>query len=337
MRNGSSFHLLKKMQPKRWWTRALVIVAAVVLVPYIFSRIMAPSRRILVFADPEITTQSTFEKETVRVACYNIAHGRGTAESNWSGGTANERMNRLEAIGKLLMEIDADVVVLNEVDFDSSWSHSVNQAEYLGKVAGYAFRVEERNMDFRLLWWKWRFGNVILSRARISNAQVVDFPNYASWETLLAGKKRGVKCEVAFNGIQHVVVGAHLSHRSEALRVKSAQMLVDRVTEGSGLHPLIIAGDMNSTPAGFPGHHVDQQEQNAVGVFDRSDLFVRNPETAPPDKQSLTFPSTAPRIVIDWIFAPVDSRFENYQVIQSELSDHLPVAAEVNVSIFRDR
>ena len=320
--------------PKRRWARVLVVAAAVVLVPYLFSRIAAPTRRISVFADSDVVQRSAAGKETIRVACYNIAHGRGVADSNWSGGTLDERMDRLDKIGELLKRIDADVVVLNEVDFDSSWSHSVNQAEYLAKIAGYDFRVEQRNLDFRVLWWKWRFGNAILSKAPISNAYVVDFPGYKWWETLLAGKKRGVKCEVTFNGSHHVIVGCHLSHRSESLRVQSAQFLVDDIR--GGFDPLFIAGDMNSTPSGFPKHNVDKQERNAIEVFDRSGLFVRNPATAPPEETSLTFPSTNPQMVIDWILISNDYSFQDYRVLKSDLSDHLPIYADVLVKPNRE-
>ena len=331
MRNKFSFHVVEKMLPKRWWTRILFILAAVILVPYVFTRMMAPSRRIAVFPDSNGAMLSTSGKETVRVACYNIAHGRGTAESNWSGGSAKERMDRLNAIGQLLKEIDADVVVLNEVDFDSSWSHCVNQAEYLAKVAGYSFRAEERNIDFRVLWWKWRFGNAILSKTPISNAKVIDFPNYAGWETLLAGKKRGIKCDFAFNGDVHAIVGAHLSHRSENLRVKSAQMLVGYLHDG--LSPLIVAGDMNSTPADFPNHHIDANGHNAIQVFDQPETLSRRPLDAPPAFESLTFPSMDPKMVIDWILVSSggEYRFLEYRVVRSTLSDHLPVCADISL------
>ena len=283
---------------------------------------MAPARSIAVFPDLDVAPLSTAGKETIRVACYNIAHGRGIADSNWSGGTLKERMDRLDKIGELLKKIDADVVVLNEVDFDSSWSHSVNQAEYLAKVAGYPFRVEQRNLDFRLLWWKWRFGNAILSKTPISGACVINFPDYRWWETLLAGKKRAVKCEVAFNGSHHVIVGAHLSHRSEALRVQSAQVLVNCVHRG--LYPVVIAGDMNSTPAGFPNHQVDANDRNAIEVFEQSGTACRYS-----DRQAMTFPSTRPQMMIDWILISNDFSFQDYQVLKSDLSDHLPAYADV--------
>ena len=76
-----------------------------------------------------------------------------------AGGKPSERSDRLREIADFLIEVDADVVVLNEVDFDASWSGHLNQAEFLASRAKYPYRVEQRNLDFRVLGWTWRFGN----------------------------------------------------------------------------------------------------------------------------------------------------------------------------------
>ncbi len=41
----------------------------------------------------------------LRVACYNIAHGRGVAVSNWDGGDRAERIARLDQIAELLRRL----------------------------------------------------------------------------------------------------------------------------------------------------------------------------------------------------------------------------------------
>ena len=57
----------------------------------------------------------------------------------------------MDQIAALLRTINADVVVLNEVDFDSTWTHSVDEARYLAEKAGYPFLAEQRNIDYRVL------------------------------------------------------------------------------------------------------------------------------------------------------------------------------------------
>jgi hypothetical protein len=52
------------------------------------------------------------------------------------------------------------------------------------------------------------------------------------------------------------VLAVHLEHRSEAVRVESARMIV-ALAKAKPI-PLIAAGDFNSTPADFPaGHRID--------------------------------------------------------------------------------
>ena len=327
-----------RLWPKQNRFRAAVLLLAVVLVPYVFSRLASPWRCLSVhtasnITAPDITapdagsSRSPTPDARLRIACYNIAHGRGTAVSNWEGGSRAERTRRLDRIAELIRGIDADVLVLNEVDFDSSWSHSVNQARYLAEKAGYPYWAEQRNLDFRILAWKWRFGNAILSKYPISNARVVDLPGYSNWETVLAGKKRGLVCDIALDDRAIRVVGVHLSHRSESLRVSSAAALVDIAAQSS--LPTIVAGDLNSTPPGFPQSASDSSGNNAMATLDDSGRLRRNPIVTPPTDRDLTYPSVEPRCVIDWILIPPQWRFVQYGVEASRSSDHRPVRADV--------
>lgn len=236
-------------------------------------------------------------------------------------------MARLDEIAELLRVMDADIVVLNEVDFDASWSYSVNQARYLAEKAGYAHRVEQRNVDFRVLFWTWRFGNAVLSKYPIVSANVLDLPGYSTFETILAGKKRSVVCDIETSDRILHIVAAHLSHRSEAVRVASAKMIT-HVAAGKRL-PTIVTGDMNSTPSSFPRSRTAASGENAVAVFDGSQLFRRTPTQPPMNSDQLTFPSSAPALVIDWVLIPADWRFVEYRVVSSQLSDHRPVCVDV--------
>ena len=317
-----------RLRPKRWSARLLLVGLGLVFIPYACSRIASPWRCVSLHARANQTPSPNVAPQRLRVFTYNIAHGRGPIDDNWKGGSAQERLTRLNQIGDLLKELNADIVVLNEVDFDSSWSFGVNQAAHLAEHAGYPYWIEQRNLDFRVLWRTWRFGNAVLSRYPIVEAYKVSLPGEVGWETILAGKKRGVLCEVDANGTKFRLLAAHLSHRSEPVRVASAQIIL-KLAEAANT-PLLVAGDLNSTPPGFPHSHTDADGKNAMDVFDASGRFARRPESAP-QEPGMTYPSIDGQSVIDWILIPESWQFRDYQVKLSELSDHRPVFAEIDI------
>jgi len=251
-------------------------------------------------------------------------------DSNWDGGTSTERKSRLDAIAKRLAELDADVVVLNEVDFDASWSHSVDQAEYLAREAGYRDVAKLRNFDFCVGVWSWRFGNAVLSRYPLSRCAAVDLPSFNNWEPVLAGKKLALFCEIDVAGKSVGLVATHLSHRSEDVRLASAERLL-AYADGYG-KPLIIAGDLNSTPTGFPHARNSAAGITAIDRFDHSGLYQRNPSDVPTEDSQLTFRSDRPTRVIDWILVPEAFEVVDYRIELSTLSDHRPIVADIRLA-----
>jgi endonuclease/exonuclease/phosphatase family metal-dependent hydrolase len=214
--------------------------------------------------------------------------------------------------------------VLNEVDFDASWSRGINQARVLAERAGYPCWVEQRNLDFRVLFWKWRFGNAVLSRHPITSASAIDLPGYSRTETLLAGSKRGVLCEIEVNGKPVQIAGVHLCHRSEEIRTQSAERLVALAAKFA--IPFFVVGDLNSTPPEFREGQADPPVRNAIQMLDRSSRFNRMP-TNRPTTAEMTFHSRTPTSVIDWIMIPRGWEFHDYRAVPSSLSDHRLVQA----------
>ncbi len=322
--------LKKQTRKKRKWIYITLALLSVIILPYGWSRLASSGRMLSVHSVLGSAPAAKAPDSNIRVACYNIAHGRGLTASNFDGGDRAVRQRRLDEIAELLREIDADVVVLNEVDFAASWSYSVNQARYLAQKAGYPHWVEQRNTDVRALFWKLRYGNAILSKYPIADAQVIDYPGYSGWETTFFGQKRGVYCDVEIGGQTVRVVGAHLCHRSEDVRTRSAAVL-NKLTAASEF-PVIVAGDLNSTAPGMPKAQFDADGANAVATFDGGKLFRRITVPESLTEADMTFHSAKPGSVIDWILIPPTWSFQQYRVIQSDLSDHRPVWAELKLS-----
>ena len=319
------------MKPKRpirkLLMRGLLITVGLLFVPYGASRLLSPWRMVSLHSIADTGRPAMIPNKTLRLASYNIAHGRGDGPSsrNWTGESRSRRLQRLDEIAQLLRNANADVLVLNEVDFDTSWSRGINQAEELATRAGYPYWVEERNLDFRFLHWTWRFGNAVLSKHPITSAQAIDLPAYSAWETLLVGKKRGVLCEVEVGGQNIQIAGVHLCHRSENIRAKSAAMLARMASESAV--PFFVIGDLNSTPPEFKEGSEANDQPNAIRVLDASERFARLPASNP-TLAEMTFHSANPKSVIDWIMIPRHWQFQNYAVIPSNLSDHRLVCTD---------
>jgi len=308
---------------------ALALVLALVLIPTAFGRLRSADRMLkLRSSNTGAVTPQT--NAALRIASYNIAHGRGNGlgAQNWTDESPTQRRERLDEIATLLREVNADVVVLNEVDFNSSWSHGMNQARYLAEKAGYPYWVEERNLDLRFLHWTWRFGNAVLSRHPIAQSKVINLPGFSQAETLIAGKKRGVLCDIQLGDETVRVAGVHLCHRSKSVREKSAGLLVNLAAASP--YPFIVAGDLNAAPGNHSELTTRGQAQGVLETLDLSDRFTRM-ANSPTTTKEMTFHSARPSSVIDWILIPRNWRFHNYAVVPSELSDHRLVYADTRV------
>ena len=262
----------------------------------------------------------------LRIISYNIAHGRGPHDNNLEGGGQAARAARLAQIAALLKAQRADVVVLNEVDFDSTWSYGVNQAEIIAKAAGFAHRAEQRNLDLGLpMLFSLRFGNAILSRYPLKDCALLDYPAYSKTEAFFAGKKKGLVCTVQA-GRPFRLLAVHLEHRNEPVRVRSA-VKIDWLARTQG-PPVVAVGDFNSTRLGFPGARTDEAGRTAISWLLSQGTFIAEPTTSPGEAQ-LTFSSKRPRFVIDWVLIPPKWCVEKQRVDSGTLSDHRMVVAEV--------
>lgn len=262
----------------------------------------------------------------IRVLAWNMAHGRGDAAPglfrNYRGGSGEERVARLARIAAVLRRADADVVVLNEVDFRASWSGGLNQAEVLARAAGYGTWVEQRNYDVRLPFAVFSFGNAVLARPEVRAARRVALPPHSGLEALAAGAKSGsvVRLDTRIGPLS--VVPVHLEPRSGETRRAALPALEEvRKEEAS---PLVLAGDFNATPPGWPG----AEAPTIVGeLLDRGWHSPR--ARAGPRPRELTYPMPAPRKAIDWILAEPTLRVVEARVLDADpgLSDHAPVLA----------
>jgi len=267
---------------------------------------------------------------SVRVATFNIAHARGGdfGASNWTGASKEEVRSRLATIARQVSAAGVEILVLNEVDFDASWSRSIDQAAEIARQAGLRYVAEQRNVDVTLPLRTFRFGNAILSRYPIANARAVHFPPLSRLEALLAGNHDGLVAEVLTPLGRVDVLAVHLEYRSESVRLQCARIVETLAEETS--RPLIVVGDFNSIP-GFARKHRDYvpPPQSAMDfLLSAGTLSIT--EAAMDWSRYVTFPSASPDRAIDWILTTPDLAQGEPIVVQSDLSDHLMVTVPIS-------
>lgn len=321
----------KPKSKKRFIRIGIFLILAFVVCWYLFVRITSPWNVIRIRSAINIEHSSTqVNPESLRIGTYNIAHGRGNTSENFNGETAERKRERISEIAQLIKNQDLDIVILNEVDFNSFWSGGVNQAEIIAREAGYPYFVEQRNADGAISFLSLRFGNVVLSRFPVVDAKHIPYPAFAWWESLILGCKQGVICTVELPDESHLrVVPVHLEHRwaADDIRIESAEMI--RAELEAADTPVILAGDFNTSPPGFKGVRANRIDRTALSVFLNDNTGLKtlpHDDTNPINK---TFPATEPRRTIDWIIVPNEWQILSREVIQTTLSDHLPVVMEV--------
>ncbi|WFB36411.1 endonuclease/exonuclease/phosphatase family protein [Kiritimatiellota bacterium B12222] len=270
--------------------------------------------------------------DTLRILTYNIAHGRGPelGALNSDGGDYDVKYDRLVRIGQEIKNLGVDVVFLQEVDFNCWWSDNMDQAAIIAEAAGFDYVVRQRNIDSGLpLIRRYDFGNALLSRLPVEDARKFKLPPYSDLEVLFAGNHDGLLAKVNVSTDEQILIlGLHLEVRSEDIRVSAAQQVIAFQRQHS--QPMIILGDLNSTPPGLPDSQISQLGQNTVELLESFGGFQRRPTRGHATHQHFTFPTEAPRRIIDWIMPDRNWRIQEYRVIHGmQESDHLPVLSTI--------
>jgi len=254
--------------------------------------------------------------DSLTVVSYNIAHGRGSAldASNWTGD-ASQRADRLAAIGGYLRERGADVVVLNEVDFDARWSGGIDQAAVIARAGGYPWLARQANYDLPLPLFRLRFGNAVLSRHPIVSAERVALPALRRFEALAYGSKDALRVSVDLGpGGPLTLWALHLEVRDGEIRRQAAEQLAALIGVNAAT---LVAGDLND-PSWTSASPVD-----SLGVLFGAGLA----SAIDPQQSQPTFPSERPEVTLDWILHGKRLQAEAAGVEAVEFSDHRPVWA----------
>lgn len=243
---------------------------------------------------PWTVAQESEKTTRLRVLTYNIHHGRG--------GDGKVDLARQ---AKVIRDARPDLVVLQEVDNQTKRTGGVDQTVTLAKLTGLHSRFA-RQIDFQ----GGEYGQAILSRFPIDELVIHRLPGMPEREQRIAAEGR-----VRIGNQTVSIVGTHLHHRSEPIRVQQAAKLNELFSKPD--HRVILAGDLNALPESKPMQLLNQQWR----VLDS-------------ERPLLTFPAAKPVRQIDYVLVRPSRRFRpvRVEVIAAAVaSDHRPVLAVIDL------
>jgi endonuclease/exonuclease/phosphatase family metal-dependent hydrolase len=211
-----------------------------------------------------------------------------------------------ERIAAVIQDTEADIIGLQEVDFNPRGERKSHQLDYLAKATGMRAVAGPtlRRTDIE-------FGNALLTRREISEVRLHDV-------SVLGRQPRGViDAEIACEGGKIRVLVTHLGLAVNERR-RQAQALIKIIRERRDHYDLtLVLGDINEwRPRGFALYSLDSHLGKAPSLR--------------------TFPSFFPVFALDRIWVKPKGALMKISITSKGLartaSDHLPVLARVKFS-----
>lgn len=236
-----------------------------------------------------------------RIATYNIHKARGM-----------DGRTRVERIGRVLEQVDADIIALQEVVNHEGRTIEDHQAAYLAERLGYSYAVGETRKHAGGV-----YGNVTLSRWKFELVRPLDL-------TVIGREERGaLRTDIHLaNHVLHVFnvhLGvAHRERRRQAVRLMDQDLL--RAVDIRG--PRIVLGDFNEWTHGLVTRTLSAE-------FHLTDLRLHLAWTR-------AYPALLPLLHLDHIYFDHHMQAESARFHRSRLaliaSDHLPLVADFRMT-----
>jgi len=291
------------------------------------------------------------EKPSVlKVLSWNLGflYGLGSAGDNYESKAQEFYLKKLKLAVEQLKELNPDIIFLQEIDFKSSRSHTINQAEYFAKHAGYPYVAEIHSWKANYIpfpYWPFKnhfgemeSGGAILSRYPLSRhrAFLLSKPEAQPWWYNLFYLHRYYQLvDVTIDEKSHTVLNVHL----EAFDKTNRQQQIKQLSEIVQIErPIIVAGDFNMVPTVASKKSKfadgdDYENDQSFELMKLSKMLEVIPESIyeKSEMRYFTYPSDRPDRRLDYIFYDSSIKIMKAEIQYSKISDHLPVKANFQI------
>lgn len=248
---------------------------------------------------------------TLKIMTYNIRMG-GAYRGGWRFDKPRHVAERIDKIGEFIREQQPDIVFLQEVVLESGLA-SFNQAPVLAEKTGMHMWVFGQCVNDGLPFHRMIEGNAILSRWPVVPLTNQKMAGHKAFYEVGYESQSTLWCKADIGGQEFLLASVHLnSNDFDEVKLTQAQQLLDF----PGDRPAILAGDFNTEP--------NEPELRRIVDTGRFTVKLDGP---------FTISSYDPHAIIDYIFVPRDWQLLEHRVIQTDLSDHLPVLSTYRVPL----
>ncbi len=288
--------------------------------------------------------------ETLTVVGFNMAYGRGPSDDAGDLRPRDVVTGYLDRIAAAIEAAGADVVALQEVDFDASRTHRIDQVDYLADRLGMPYRARVttwKNNYVPFPYWppaqhygRMHSGQAVLARHPIRGNWRWRHPQpaaYPFWYRAFYLHRATQIVDLRVG--RHVVrlFNVHLEAFDVPNREEQARELATLVREKARRYSVVV-GDFNALPPGATRRHGFADEPAADFRADRSldifsppnlrELYADRPASAT-DGSAFTFPAQAPTRRLDHLFFSRAFALQEGGVFAAAgpVSDHLPLRA----------
>lgn len=217
--------------------------------------------------------------DSVRVIEYNIS----AEGADWVAEGVDQIRSmeeRMYPILDRLEEYDADILVLPEVN--GSWVNYLTDEGLIGGTySAFGRSAYDKNYTDMPRGDAWELCNLILwktERYDLLDSGYFWFSEYSNrwsntWMGNIARNANWVILQDKITGCEIFVLGLHLDTKSEEIRVKSVELLLEKVREYAGDRPVILTGDWN-TATGSESYNIMEASEFADAAWMTTDTWV---------------------------------------------------------------
>ena len=332
-------------------TTGLVVITFLLLLFWMAGGLQLPKRTQLKPLAIDTNSEGNVKSSTTSISAlsWNIAWAYGQGSEGSGKRKSPEQMKKhLLEISNHIMEINADIVLLQEVDFDSDRSYNVDQAAFIAKKAGYQYLVRGESWSANYLpfpywppsehWGQIVSGGAILSKLPIQDCEITLLPKPAAQSFFYRQFylfRYLMRCEVSWQGRTLSIFNTHLEAFDLTNREKQTE-LVTKILSETSEKPSILGGDFNTVPREAKNQHAYPDEPETDHRNDRTlQILMTNSDLqeaaaqlpTPSVEERYTFPATEPNRQLDHFFNSPQVQAVDFEVSNKtcRASDHLPI------------